>query len=108
VSYYRKITVQSRNGPLLALSISAILTPARADGLADKERTMDKNRLGSAEIHRLKRREAELLARIEKMRQRMNETKDLDTLAFKSKLYKEAQDELRRVHDKLAGRESEE
>jgi Rrf2 family protein len=32
----------------------------------------------------------------------MNETKDLDTLAFKSKLYKEAQDELRRIHDKLA------
>jgi len=69
---------------------------------------MDKNRLNSVEIHRLKRREAELLARIEKMKQRMNETKDLDTLAFKSKLYKEAQDELRRVQDKLAGRGSEE
>jgi hypothetical protein len=41
------------------------------------------------------------------MKQRMNETKDLDTLAFKSKLYKEAQAELRRVHDKLAGRSSE-
>ncbi len=65
---------------------------------------MDKNRLSSTEIHRLKRREAELLARIEKMKQRMNETKDLDTLAFKSKLYKEAQAELRRVLDKLAGR----
>ena len=69
---------------------------------------MDKNRLSSAEIHRLKRREAELLVRIEKMKQRMNETKDLDTLTFKSKLYKEAQDELRRIHDKLAGRGSEE
>jgi len=69
---------------------------------------MNESRLGSAEIHRLRRREAELLARIERMKQRMNETKDLDTLAFKSKLYKEAQDELRRIHDKLAGRGSEE
>ena len=69
---------------------------------------MDKNRLSSAETHRLKRREGELLARIEKMKQRMNETKDLDTLAFKSKLYKEAQAELRRVQDKLAGRATEE
>jgi hypothetical protein len=33
----------------------------------------------------------------------MNETKALDTLAFKAKLFKEAQDELRRVQDKLAG-----
>jgi hypothetical protein len=69
---------------------------------------MNKNRLSSAEIQRLKRREAELLARIERMKQRMNETKDLDTLAFKSKLYKEAQAELRRIHDKLADRGPEE
>jgi hypothetical protein len=69
---------------------------------------MNESRLGSAEIHRLRRREAELLARIERMKQRMNETKELDTLAFKSKLYKEAQDELRRVQDKLAGREPDE
>jgi hypothetical protein len=33
----------------------------------------------------------------------MSETKALDTLAFKSKLFKEAQEELRRVQDKLAG-----
>jgi hypothetical protein len=69
--------------------------------------TKEANRLGSAEIHRLRRREAELLARIERMKQRMNETKELDTLAFKSKLYKEALDELRRIQDKLAGREPE-
>jgi len=68
---------------------------------------MNKHGVTSAEYHRLKRREAELLARIEKMRQRMNETKDFDTLAFKSKLYKEALDELRRIQDKLAGRGSE-
>lgn len=69
---------------------------------------MDKNRLSSAEIHRLKRREADLLQRIEKLKQRMNETKELDTIAFKSKLYREAQAELSRVQDKLAGREPEE
>jgi hypothetical protein len=69
---------------------------------------MDESRLNSTEIHRLKRREAELLARIEKLRQRMNETKELDTIAFKSKLYRDAQDELRRVQDKLAGRSPEE
>jgi uncharacterized protein YydD (DUF2326 family) len=69
-----------------------------------KERRMDKNQLGSVEILRLKRREAELLTRIEKMKQRMNETKDLDTLSFKSQLYQEALAELRRIQDKLAGR----
>jgi Cys-tRNA synthase (O-phospho-L-seryl-tRNA:Cys-tRNA synthase) len=69
---------------------------------------MEKSRLSSTEIHRLRRREAELLERIDKIKQRMNETKDLDTLAFKSKLFKEVQDELRRVQDKLAGRGSEE
>ena len=69
---------------------------------------MNESRLSSAEIHRLRRCEAELLARIERMKKRMNETKELDTLAFKSKLYKEAQDELRRIQDKLAGREPDE
>ncbi len=69
---------------------------------------MNESRLSSAETHRLQRREAELLARIERMKQRMNETKELDTLAFKSKLYKEALDELRRIQDKLAGREPDE
>ena len=69
---------------------------------------MDKSPLSGLEVQRLRRREAELLQRIEKLKQRMNETKELDTLAFKSKLYKEAQDELRRVQDKLAGREPDE
>jgi len=87
---------------------SAILILVRPEGLGAKEKAMNESRLGSAEIHRLRRREAELLARIERMKQRMNETKELDTLAFKSKLYKEAQDELRRVQDKLAGREPDE
>lgn len=69
---------------------------------------MDDSRLSSAENTRLKRREAELLQRIEKMKQRMNETKEIDTLAFKAKLLREAQDELRRVQEKLAGRGPEE
>jgi uncharacterized protein YydD (DUF2326 family) len=55
------------------------------------------------ERRRLERREAELLERIERLKRSMQETKALDTLAFKSKLYKETQEELRRIQDKLAG-----
>jgi hypothetical protein len=68
---------------------------------------LDKRPLSSAEIQKLRRREAELIQRIEKLKQRMNETKELDTIAFKTKLYREAQAELRRIQDKLAGREPE-
>ena len=59
--------------------------------------------LNKEEIDRLRRREAEILARIDRLKSTMNETKALDTLAYKGKLFKEAQDELRRVQDKLAG-----
>jgi hypothetical protein len=59
--------------------------------------------LTKEEIARLRQREAEILVRIERLKTTMNETKALDTLAFKSKLFKEAQDELRRVQDRLAG-----
>ncbi len=64
---------------------------------------MDKLPLTDAETVALKRREAEILARLDRLKRTMSETKALDTLAFKSKLYQEAQDELRRVQDKLAG-----
>lgn len=64
---------------------------------------MDKIPLSAEETARLKRREAEVLARLERLKSTMNKTKALDTLAFKAKLFKEAQDELRRVQDKLAG-----
>jgi len=64
---------------------------------------MDKTPLTPEETGDLRRREAEILARIERLKQTMNETKAFDTLAFKAKLFKEAQDELRRVQDKLAG-----
>ena len=64
---------------------------------------MDKIPLTEEDKALLRRREAEILARIERLKSTMNETKAIDTLAFKSKLYREAQDELRRVQDKLAG-----
>jgi len=59
--------------------------------------------LTKEEIARLRRREAEIIARVDLLKRTMSETKALDTLAFKAKLFKEAQDELRRVQDKLAG-----
>jgi hypothetical protein len=59
--------------------------------------------LNKEEAARLRRREAEILARIDLLKRTMSETKALDTLAYKAKLFKEAQDELRRVQDKLAG-----
>jgi hypothetical protein len=68
---------------------------------------MDKVPLTEEEIARLKRREAEIQVRIERLKSTMNETKAIDTIAFKAKLYKEAQDELRRVQDKLAGLDEE-
>jgi hypothetical protein len=58
--------------------------------------------LTKEETARLRRREAEILARIDLLKRTMSETKALDTLAYKGKLFKEAQDELRRVQDKLA------
>ena len=59
--------------------------------------------LTEEETARLRKREAEILVRLGRLKSTMNETKALDTLAFKAKLFKEAQDELRRVQDKLAG-----
>lgn len=64
---------------------------------------MDKIPLTDEDIARLKRREAEILARIGRLKSTLNETKALDTIAFKAKLLKEAQAELRRVQNKLAG-----
>jgi len=64
---------------------------------------MDKIPLTEEDKARLRRREAEILVRIERLKSTMSETKAIDTLAYKSKLYREAQDELRRIQDKLAG-----
>lgn len=63
----------------------------------------DKVPLTDEEIARLRRREAEILARLDLLKRTMSETKALDTLAFKAKLFKEAQEQLRHVQDKLAG-----
>jgi hypothetical protein len=64
---------------------------------------MDKTPLTPDDTARLRQREGEILARIDLLKRTMSETKALDTLAYKAKLFKEAQDELRRVQDKLAG-----
>lgn len=64
---------------------------------------MDKLPMTDEEIARLRRRETEILARLDLLKRTMSETKALDTLAFKAKLFKEAQEELRHVQDKLAG-----
>lgn len=53
------------------------------------------------DIIRLRRREAELIERIERMKKSMNETKEIDTLVFQNNLMKEAKEELRRIQEKL-------
>jgi len=68
---------------------------------------MDKIPLTDADTARLKRREAEILARVERLKSTMSETRALDTIAFSAKLLKEARAELRRVQDKLAGLDEE-
>ena len=64
---------------------------------------MENNPVNSEERRKLRRREAELIQRIEILKKAMNETKELDTLALKGKMFKEVQDELRRVQAKLSG-----
>lgn len=59
--------------------------------------------MSTEEEIRLHRREAELLKRIERLKKSMNETTELNTIALKSKLYKEAREELRRIQEKIAG-----
>jgi len=51
----------------------------------------------------LRRREKQLLDRIDKMRKTMNETVELKTLGFMSELLEEAKKELNMVQEKLAG-----
>ncbi len=52
---------------------------------------------------RLKQREAELLKRIQRLKRAMSETQEMETLASKGKLFKEAQKELRRLQARIAG-----
>ena len=64
---------------------------------------MDRERLTDEDIARLKKREAEIIVRIDRLKRTMNETKAIDTLAFKAKLLREAQDELLPRPGQLAG-----
>ncbi|MGD1008797.1 MAG: hypothetical protein ABR951_01455 [Candidatus Aminicenantales bacterium] len=64
---------------------------------------MDNDAARRDELDRLHHREAELLERIERLKTSMDHTSEIDTLVFKNKLMKEAQEELRRVQDKLSG-----
>jgi hypothetical protein len=64
---------------------------------------MDTVQMSAEEIARLRRREAEILLRLDRLSATMKETREIDTLAFKAKLFKDVREELRRVQDKLAG-----
>jgi cell division protein FtsB len=64
---------------------------------------MDNNTTRNDESAKLRRREEELLARIEKLKTSMSQTSEIDTLVFKNGLMKQAQEELRRVQEKLTG-----
>jgi vacuolar-type H+-ATPase subunit H len=52
-------------------------------------------------LKQLRRREKELLARIDKMRKTMDETVELGTLGFMSELLEQAKKELTRIQEKL-------
>jgi len=64
--------------------------------------------LSTEEKNRLKRKEAELIKRLERLKRAMNETRELETLAFKGKLFKQVQEELRHLQERLADIEAEE
>jgi hypothetical protein len=64
---------------------------------------MDNDATRNDETERLRRREEELLARIEMLKESMSQTSEMDTLVFKNTLMKQAQEELRRVQEKLTG-----
>ena len=64
---------------------------------------MDNDAVKKGDPGNLRRRETELLQRIERLRTLMNQTGDIGTLVHKNKLMKEAQEELRRIQEKLTG-----
>jgi succinate dehydrogenase/fumarate reductase flavoprotein subunit len=64
---------------------------------------MDDDASRREELDRLRKREAELLERVERLKTSMDKTSEIDTLVFKNKLLKEAQEELRRVQERLSG-----
>ena len=64
---------------------------------------MDTDAARREEIEKLRKREAEIMARIERLRASINQTGEIGTLVFKNNLLQQAQDELRRVQEKLTG-----
>ena len=71
------------------------------DGKTDE--FMDTDAARRDEIERLRKREVELVERIERLKASMNQTGEIGTLVHKNKLMREAQEELRRVQEKLTG-----
>lgn len=64
---------------------------------------MDNDITRRDDIEKLRKRESELLERIERLKNSMNQTGDIGTLVHKNKLLVEAQEELRRVEERLTG-----
>jgi hypothetical protein len=62
---------------------------------------MEKKTMDQDELIKLRRREKELLKRIERMKKIMNETKEMDTLVFQMQLLKKAKEELGMIQQKL-------
>jgi hypothetical protein len=67
-----------------------------------KDGPMESDSERNEELGKLRRREAELIERIERLKTSMSRTSEISTLVFKNNLMKEAQDELRRVQEKLS------
>ncbi|HVP90330.1 MAG TPA: hypothetical protein VMS75_03830 [Terriglobales bacterium] len=64
---------------------------------------MDTDAARREEIEKLRKREADLQARIDRLRESITHTGEIGTLVFKNNLLREARDELRRVQEKLSG-----
>jgi len=64
---------------------------------------MDNDTARRDEIEKLRKREGELLERIERLKTSMDRTGEIGTLVHKNKLLVEAQEELRRVQERLTG-----
>lgn len=75
-----------------------------SDGNLTIERLMDNKEY----LENLRRKEQNILARIEKMRKTMNETVELKTLGFMTELLEEAKKELEMIQEKLSASENEE
>jgi hypothetical protein len=64
---------------------------------------MDNDAARRDETEKLRKRGTELLERIERLKTSMSQTGEIGTLVHKNKLMREAQEELRRIEEKLSG-----